>query len=85
MSAPPVSAQKPPTGLSLVRSAGRLGTSLLIEAEPADRDERGDNNVAMLTLSRIAKALGLSISALLTEAGLRGNRTRENGFDRLVV
>ncbi|MDR0779859.1 MAG: helix-turn-helix domain-containing protein [Pseudomonadales bacterium] len=32
--------------------------------------ERGDNNVAMLTLSRIAAALGVSVSDLLIEAGL---------------
>lgn len=34
------------------------------------RIERGDNNVAMLTLSRIAAALGITMSQLLAEAGL---------------
>ncbi|MDR0782109.1 MAG: helix-turn-helix domain-containing protein [Pseudomonadales bacterium] len=32
--------------------------------------ERGDNNVALLTLARIAAALEVSISDLLIEAGL---------------
>jgi transcriptional regulator with XRE-family HTH domain len=34
------------------------------------RVERGDNNVAVLTLIRIAEAIGFSASALLAEAGL---------------
>ncbi len=32
--------------------------------------ERGDSNVAMLTLSRLARALDVSLSKLLKEAGL---------------
>ncbi len=32
--------------------------------------ERGDSNVAMLTLSRLARALDISLSKLLKEAGL---------------
>lgn len=34
------------------------------------RVERGDNNVAILTLIRIAEALGYSASALVADAGL---------------
>lgn len=34
------------------------------------RVERGDNNVAVLTLSRLAQALGVSLTELLQEAGL---------------
>ncbi len=32
--------------------------------------ERGDNNVAILKLARVAAALGISVSKLLKEAGL---------------
>ncbi len=34
------------------------------------RVERGDNNVAMLTLVRLANALDVSITKLMKEAGL---------------
>jgi transcriptional regulator with XRE-family HTH domain len=34
------------------------------------RVERGDNNVALLTLIRIATALGMTASMLLADAGL---------------
>jgi len=34
------------------------------------RIERGDNNVAVLTLSRLAKALDISIAKLMEKAGL---------------
>lgn len=34
------------------------------------RVERGDNNVATMTLVRIAKALGISVADLMSEAGL---------------
>lgn len=34
------------------------------------RVERGDNNVALLTLLRIAKALGLTLTQLVTKTGL---------------
>lgn len=34
------------------------------------RVERGDNNVALLTLVRIAKALGLTLTQLVTKTGL---------------
>ena len=34
------------------------------------RIERGDNNVAMLTLARLASALGVSLAELMSEAGL---------------
>ncbi len=32
--------------------------------------ERGDNNVAILKLARVAAALGISVSKLIKEAGL---------------
>jgi transcriptional regulator with XRE-family HTH domain len=34
------------------------------------RVERGDNNVAMLTLTKIARALGVSVAKLMKEAKL---------------
>ncbi len=34
------------------------------------RVERGDNNVALLTLEKVADALGLSMAKLLQKAGL---------------
>jgi len=34
------------------------------------RIERGDNNVAMLTLARLASALSVSLAELMSEAGL---------------
>jgi transcriptional regulator with XRE-family HTH domain len=34
------------------------------------RVERGDNNVALLTLVRIAKALGLTLTQLVMKTGL---------------
>lgn len=34
------------------------------------RIERGDNNVAILTLARVANALGVSMAQLLRKAGL---------------
>jgi transcriptional regulator with XRE-family HTH domain len=34
------------------------------------RIERGDNNVAVLTLGRVAKALGLSLAQLMKKARL---------------
>lgn len=58
-----------------VRQANKISQEKLALTAELDRSyvgrvERGDNNVAMLTLSRIAAALGVSISALLIEAGL---------------
>jgi len=34
------------------------------------RIERGDNNVAMLTLARLSSALGVSLAMLMSEAEL---------------
>lgn len=34
------------------------------------RVERGDNNVAVLTLERIAAAMGVTLAELMAEAGL---------------
>ena len=34
------------------------------------RVERGDNNVTVLTLRKLAKALGVSVAKLMREAGL---------------
>jgi transcriptional regulator with XRE-family HTH domain len=51
-------------------SQERLG--LLAEVDPSyvGRVERGDNNVAVLTLSRLAAALDISVAKLMQKAGL---------------
>lgn len=41
-----------------------------VDRSYAGRVERGDNNVAVLTLARFAGALDISISKLMQEAGL---------------
>lgn len=41
-----------------------------IDRSYVGRIERGDNNVAVLTLSRLAHALSISLSALMHKAGL---------------
>jgi ribosome-binding protein aMBF1 (putative translation factor) len=58
-----------------IRRANKISQEKLALTAELDRSyvgrvERGDNNVAMLTLSRIALALGVSMSQLLIEAGL---------------
>lgn len=41
-----------------------------IDRSHVGRIERGDNNVAVLTLARIAKVLGVSLTDLMTDAEL---------------
>ena len=41
-----------------------------VDRSYAGRVERGDNNIAILTLSKIARALGLSIAELMKAAKL---------------
>lgn len=41
-----------------------------VDRSYAGQVERGDNNVAVLTLARLAGALDISISELMQEAGL---------------
>lgn len=58
-----------------IRQANEISQEKLALMAELDRSymgrvERGDNNVAMLTLSRIATALGVTMSQLLAEAGL---------------
>ena len=58
-----------------IRQASKISQEKLALTAELDRSyvgrvERGDNNVAVLTLSRIADALGVTISQLLIEAGL---------------
>jgi DNA-binding XRE family transcriptional regulator len=54
--------------------AGKSQDELAYEAEidrsHVGRVERGDNNVAMLTLLRLCKVLGISLAALMKDAGL---------------
>ena len=51
-------------------SQEKLALLAEVDRSYVGRVERGDNNVAILTLSRLAGALGVSISNLLKEAGL---------------
>lgn len=46
--------------------------ALLAEVDPSylGRVERGDNNVALLTLMKIAKSLNVTVAQLMIEAGL---------------
>lgn len=58
-----------------IRQAGNISQEKLALTAELDRSyvgrvERGDNNVAVLTLSRVAAALGVTMSELLIEAGL---------------
>lgn len=51
-------------------SQEQLALSAEIDVSYLGRVERGDNNVAVLRLERIAKALGLTMAELMIEAGL---------------
>ena len=51
-------------------SQERLALLAEVDRSYVGRVERGDNNVAVLTLFRLAGALGISISKLMQEAGL---------------
>lgn len=46
--------------------------ALLAEVDPSylGRVERGDNNVALLTLIKIAKSLNVTVAQMMIEAGL---------------
>lgn len=51
-------------------SQERLALLAEVDRSYMGRIERGDNNVATLTLARIARALDISIAKLMKEAGL---------------
>lgn len=51
-------------------SQEKLALLAEVDRSYVGRVERGDNNVAVLTLSRLAGALDISISELMQEAGL---------------
>lgn len=51
-------------------SQEKLALTAELDRSYVGRVERGDNNVAVLTLSRVAAALGVTMSELLIEAGL---------------
>lgn len=58
-----------------IRQANDISQEALALAAQLDRSyvgrvERGDNNVAVLTLSKIAGALGVPMSTLLLDSGL---------------
>lgn len=56
--------------LSKEISQEKLALLAEVDRSYVGRVERGDNNVAVLTLSRLAGALDISISELVQEAGL---------------
>lgn len=56
--------------LSKEISQEKLALLSEVDRSYVGRVERGDNNVAVLTLSRLAGALDVSISKLMQEAGL---------------
>lgn len=58
--------------IRLSKNISQEKLALLAEVDRSyvGRVERGDNNVAVLTLSRLAGALDISISELMQEAGL---------------
>lgn len=51
-------------------SQEQLALSAEVDVSYLGRVERGDNAAALLTLKRIADALGISMAALMSEAGL---------------
>lgn len=51
-------------------SQEQLALSAEIDVSYLGRVERGDNNVAVLRLERIAEALGVTMAELMAEAGL---------------
>jgi transcriptional regulator with XRE-family HTH domain len=51
-------------------SQEQLALSAEIDMSYLGRVERGDNNVAVLRLKRIADALGVTMTALMNDAGL---------------
>lgn len=51
-------------------SQEKLALLAEVDRSYVGRVERGDNNVAVLTLSRLARALGISLATLMHKAGL---------------
>ena len=51
-------------------SQEKLALLAEVDRSYVGRVERGDNNVAVLTLARLASALDISIAKLMKEAGL---------------
>jgi transcriptional regulator with XRE-family HTH domain len=51
-------------------SQEKLALLAEVDRSYVGRVERGDNNVAVLTLARIAGAMEISVSELMQEAGL---------------
>ncbi len=51
-------------------SQEKLALLAEVDRSYVGRVERGDNNVAVLTLARLARALDFSIAQLMQEAGL---------------
>ena len=51
-------------------SQEKLALLAEVDRSYVGRIERGDNNVALLTLKRLADALGVSVARLLQRAGL---------------
>lgn len=58
------------TRLSKEISQEKLALLAEVDRSYVGRVERGDNNVAVLTLVRLAHALDISIAQLMQEAGL---------------
>lgn len=56
--------------LSMGISQEKLALLAEVDRSYVGRVERGDNNVAVLTLARLAHALGISIAKLMQEAKL---------------
>lgn len=56
--------------LSMGISQEKLALMAEVDRSYVGRVERGDNNVAILTLARLAQALGLSMTQLMQEAQL---------------
>ncbi len=51
-------------------SQEKLALMAEVDRSHMGRIERGDNNVAFLTLSQITQALDITVAELMTEAGL---------------
>lgn len=51
-------------------SQEKLALLAEVDRSYVGRVERGDNNVAVLTLLRLASALGISLATLMRKAGL---------------
>ena len=51
-------------------SQEKLALLAEVDRSYVGRVERGDNNVALLTLTRLAEALGITVARLMHRAGL---------------